>query len=92
MKCSMSSNRQINTNYGRTKNSSRPTEASTPHTKTTLRVSFDYIYKILIVMVFKFYKLTTLIILKFVDQRQTQMVIDTRKNINSVVRRSTFQE
>ncbi|KAH0939031.1 hypothetical protein HID58_006492 [Brassica napus] len=36
----MSSNRQINTNYGRTKNSSRPTEASTPHTKTTLRL-FD---------------------------------------------------
>ena len=92
MNCSMASNRQRNTNSGRTTNSSRSTEASAPPTETTLRVSFHYIFKILRVIHFKFNKLTNLLILKFVDQRQIQMVIYTRKNFNSVVRRSTFHE
>ena len=50
-------------------------KASIPPTETTLRVSFNYIFKILIVIDFKLYSLTNLIILKFVDQRQIQMVI-----------------
>ena len=91
MKCSMASNRRTNTNSGGTTNSNRPTEASNPPTETTLRVSFNYIFKILIVVDFKFYKLTNLIILKYVDQRQIQMVIYTRKNFNLVIRRSTFE-